>query len=112
MTEKKKKKKKKKPWYFIFQNIEYSVDLRARNCTVREPHPRTWFPFGVPPDARFAGEGTIGAVGTPGEGVTLAFFEGEFEGQGESQVRQMSLKLEFRPLFTSLGAKQSTTVIH
>eukprot|EP00916_Digyalum_oweni_P019563 GHVL01032562.1.p1 GENE.GHVL01032562.1~~GHVL01032562.1.p1 ORF type:complete len:193 (+),score=3.41 GHVL01032562.1:62-640(+) len=61
-------------------NIEYTVDLKTRKCNVSEPRPRTWRPFGVPPDARFRGEGTIGAVGVPNEEVTVAFFEGEFDG--------------------------------
>ena len=41
----------------------------------------------MPPEARFTGEGTIGAVGVPNESVTIAMFEGEFEGRGESVGR-------------------------
>ncbi|KAL8598253.1 hypothetical protein ACOMHN_035203 [Nucella lapillus] len=62
-------------------NVEYTVDLKTRKCNMTEPRPRTWFPFGVPPDARFRGAGTIGAVGVPNEEVTVNVFKGEFEGR-------------------------------
>ncbi|XP_076464713.1 uncharacterized protein LOC143296574 [Babylonia areolata] len=65
-------------------NTEYTVDLKTRKCNVTEPRPRTWFPFGVPPDARFSGEGTLGAVGVPNEQLTIAIFTGEFEGRGNA----------------------------
>ena len=71
----------------VSQNTEYTVDLKSRKCNVTTPRPRTWRPYGVPPEARFTGEGTIGAVGVPNESVTIARFEGEFEGRGESVGR-------------------------
>ncbi|MCI3311125.1 hypothetical protein MP969_26095, partial [Escherichia coli] len=60
-------------------NIEYRVDLHTRKCNVTAPR-RPWFPIGVPPEARFAGEGTLGVVGQPNEQVTIAFFNGNFQG--------------------------------
>ena len=59
-------------------NIEYTVDLKTRKCNVTVPH-HSWRPYGVPPFARFAGEGTIGAVGVPNEQVTVAMFDGQFD---------------------------------
>ncbi|PVD25956.1 hypothetical protein C0Q70_13622 [Pomacea canaliculata] len=61
-------------------NIEYTVNLRNRTCTVSAPR-RPFVPYGVPPDARFQGEGTAGVVGKPGEEVTLAMFSGTFSGE-------------------------------
>ncbi|XP_067681315.1 mammalian ependymin-related protein 1-like [Haliotis asinina] len=57
---------------------EYRYNYRTKNCTVSDLT-RPFIPFGVPPDARFRGEGSIGASGLPDEHVTAVLFEGEFE---------------------------------
>jgi len=61
------------------QNIEYRVDRSTKKCNITTPR-RPFFPIGVPPDAKFIGEGVIGAAGIPGEAVTVATFGGQNEG--------------------------------
>merc|ERR1712136_328403 len=60
-------------------NTEYRVDLHTRKCNVTVPH-RSWHPWGVPPEGRYIGGGTIGAVGVPNEQVPIALFGGELFG--------------------------------
>ncbi|XP_046579776.1 mammalian ependymin-related protein 1-like isoform X1 [Haliotis rubra] len=60
-------------------NLEYRLNLRTRNCTITTLT-RPWIPFAVPQDARFRGEGVIGASGIPDEHVTIANFDGTTDG--------------------------------
>ncbi|XP_012942722.1 mammalian ependymin-related protein 1 isoform X2 [Aplysia californica] len=60
------------------QNVEYIVDRSTRKCNITTPT-RRFHPIGVPPDAKFIGEGVIGAAGIVGESVTVATFEGTYE---------------------------------
>jgi hypothetical protein len=84
---------------FYFQGVEYTVDLRTRKCNSSTPRPSFWRPFGVPFDATFFGEGTIGAVGVPNESVTVAIFQGRFEGKGKHRTIYCSLTL-LSPIIT------------
>merc|ERR550534_1761716 len=59
------------------QNTEYRVDLRNRTCNVTVPH-RHWYPYGVPPEGRYLGSGTIGVIGMSQESVTVDVFVGNF----------------------------------
>ncbi|KAK3092386.1 hypothetical protein FSP39_002199 [Pinctada imbricata] len=56
---------------------EYSLNLKTRKCNVTSLT-RPFRPFGVPPEAKFTGEATIGAAGVPGESVVIENFDGEF----------------------------------
>ncbi|KAK7103812.1 hypothetical protein V1264_018637 [Littorina saxatilis] len=58
-------------------NIEYTLDLKTRKCNVTVPR-RGFRPYGVPPQGKFRGSGTVGAVGVPNEQVTVNIFEGDF----------------------------------
>merc|ERR1711963_769334 len=58
-------------------NTEYRVDLKTHNCSVGPPH-RPWHPWGVPPEAKFIGSGTIGVTGLSQESVAINLFEGNF----------------------------------
>ncbi|KAK7482228.1 hypothetical protein BaRGS_00026577 [Batillaria attramentaria] len=66
-------------------NTEYTVNLKTRKCNVTTPR-HGFRPYGVPPEARYAGQGTIGAVGVPNEEVTISVYVGEFEGRDPFMV--------------------------
>jgi hypothetical protein len=56
---------------------EYRFNLKTRQCNVTALT-RPFRPFGVPPNANFTGEATIGAAGIPGENVIIENFDGAF----------------------------------
>ena len=56
--------------------------MKTKKCNVSVPH-HSFRPYGVPPFATFRGESTLGAVGVPGEMLTVSLFEGLFDDKGE-----------------------------
>merc|ERR1712002_143134 len=58
--------------------VMYEVDLSTKKCNITVPH-HHWRPIGVPPDAKYMWEGSIGAAGVVGEHVTLATFGAKFD---------------------------------
>ncbi|KAJ8309365.1 hypothetical protein KUTeg_014239 [Tegillarca granosa] len=56
---------------------EYKINLKTRKCNVTALT-RPFRPFGVPREAKFDGEATIGAAGVPGESLTVVNFNGTF----------------------------------
>ncbi|ESO90086.1 hypothetical protein LOTGIDRAFT_218124 [Lottia gigantea] len=59
--------------------IEYRLNFRTKNCTIT-PLTRPFIPAGLPEDAKYRGEATIGPAGVPDEHLTAVLFDGEFEG--------------------------------
>lgn len=61
----------------LSQGKEYKINLKTRQCNVTALT-RPFRPFGVPREAKFDGEATIGAAGVPGESLTVVNFNGTF----------------------------------
>jgi len=61
------------------QNIMYEINSDTKECNITTP-PHAFMPIGVPPDAKYLGEGSIGPTGVANEHVTVAAFGAEFNG--------------------------------
>ncbi|XP_071962806.1 mammalian ependymin-related protein 1-like [Antedon mediterranea] len=59
--------------------IEYRLDLQTRQCESRDISQEQFFPIGIPKNATFYGEATIGTKGFPGEGVLVQTWGGQSE---------------------------------
>ncbi|XP_061173415.1 mammalian ependymin-related protein 1-like [Saccostrea echinata] len=57
---------------------EYRLNLKTRQCNVTTIT-HTFRPYGVPREANFTGEATIGAAGIPGENVAILNFAGQYQ---------------------------------
>ncbi|XP_025105690.1 mammalian ependymin-related protein 1-like [Pomacea canaliculata] len=56
-------------------NVEYRLNLRTRQCNTTTLS-RPFIPFGVPPDARYDVEYTVGPANIPEEHITVIRFDG------------------------------------
>merc|ERR1711923_120719 len=61
------------------QNIMYEINSDTKECNITTP-PHAFMPIGVPPDAKYLGEGSIGPTGVANEHVSVAAFGAEFNG--------------------------------
>ncbi|KAK6182226.1 hypothetical protein SNE40_009954 [Patella caerulea] len=59
--------------------LEYRLNLKTRQCTLT-PLTRPFIPAGLPPDANYRGQATLGASGIPDEYTEVVLFDGTFEG--------------------------------
>merc|ERR1711963_1273836 len=62
------------------QNIMYEINSDTEECNITTP-PHAFMPIGVPPDAKYLGEGSIGPTGVANEHVTVAAFGAAFNGR-------------------------------
>ena len=76
---------------YTLQQIGYRLNLKTKVCdkfTLKEPFPV----IGVPPDAKFDGEGYIGASGLVGAGVLVDLFNADTE-RGELYCRLLCISI-------------------
>ena len=68
-----------------FQQKEYRLNLSDRKCNTTALT-RAFIPLGVPPNAEYTGQGTMGPVNIPGEHLDFISFKGQVDDGGETQT--------------------------
>ena len=61
----------------------------------------------MPPTGHFRGQGTLGAVGQPGEEVTVALFDGELNNGGDAHFFPLIFIFSVAAILLSLAVRPS-----